>query len=213
MSRKLIPGFTNLYIDEAGALFIGAEGDYSTFCPCGYLSMVGNARIYRHYYVGAPTFTKLGNVDPDFSWEGLYNTADFDAAAMQELYWTFNIPYRWSVGTDVFVHVFWLHDANAADAGKFVRWGVEYKCTAVGEALVGGDGSATQDQADLNTDAGLLIQTDFGVVIPAAQLATHDQIGLRFYRDATQDDMPGDARMVAVHFEFVMDKLGEHLHL
>ena len=211
MSRKLIPGFTNLYVDGAGALFVGAEGDYSTFDPCGHLTMVGNARIYRHFEIHAPSFTKLGNVDPDFSWEGLYRTADFDAAAMQELYYTVNIPHRWSVGTDISCHVYWLHDANAADAAKFVRWGVEYKCTAIGEALVGGDGSVTQPQADLNTNAGLLIETNFGVVIPAAQLAVHDQIGIRFYRDATTDDMPGDARMIAVHFEFTMDKLGEHL--
>ena len=210
MSRKLIPGFTNLYVDGSGALFIGAEGDYSTFCPCGSLSMVGNARVYRHLVVPAGAFVKQGVADPDQGWEGLYETQDFDDAIEQSLYYDVNIPYRWSAGTDITVHVLWLHDTNAADAGKFVRWGVEYRSCAEGEAWAGGDGSVTADQAGLNANQGLRINTDIPV-IPAADLAIHDQLGFRFYRDATNDDYVGDARLVEVHLEFVMERLGEHL--
>jgi len=173
--------------------------------------MTGNARVYRHFHVPSSSFVKQGNQDPDFSFEGLFSTADFDDTAMQELYYTLNVPYRWSVGTDVIAHIFWLHDANAADAAKFVRWGIEYRCCAAGEAVAGGDGNNTVDQASLNANQGLLISTNFGTAIPAADMAAHDQVGVRFYRDATNDDYVGDARLVAIHFEFVKDKLGQPL--
>ena len=209
MSRRLVPGFTNLYIDEAGALFAGTAADYSAFSPSGSLTMAGHARVARHWYVPAGAFVKQGAADPDQGWEGLYETQDFAAAIEQSLYYDINVPYRWADATDIHAHVFWLHDANAADAAKFVRWGVAYKSVAAGEALVGAGVSITQDQANLDASQGLLLLTSFVAPIPAAALAAHGQLGIRFYRDATADDMPGDARLIEVHFEFIMDKLGK----
>ena len=173
------------------------------------LTMTGGGRIYRHYYVPAGAFRKQGAADPDQGWEGLYETQDFDAAAEQSLYWNVNLPYRWDSDADFNVHIFWLHDANAADANKYVRWGVEYKSVAAGEAVAGVGATIHKNQAGLNTTQGLLILTNFTEAIANAALATHDQLGIRFFRDATVDDMPGDARIIEVHFEFIMDKLGE----
>ncbi|GAI82964.1 unnamed protein product, partial [marine sediment metagenome] len=88
------------------------------------------------------------------------------------------------------IHFFWLVDANAPDAAKFVRWGFQYKATAVGEAVAGVGTSVTQDIANLHAakyTAGTMIETTMTTKLLGSALTVHDQMALRFYRDGDAD--------------------------
>lgn len=213
-------GTDHTYIDQdlqtsaaptfAGLAQVGDAVNKFTVAADGELALAGTARVHRHHYVHAEMFKKVvGGSPPGDSLEGMFGTLDFDDAAMEQVYATLNIPYRWAVGTDIEAHAVWLIDANAADAGKFVRWGIEYRAVAIGEAVAGATVSITEDQAGLNNIQGKRIDTVFGTKILGTNLATHDQLGLRAYRDATNDDYPDDARLIGLHVIFTMDKLGK----
>jgi len=209
---------TDLWIDTdnvgTGSLKIGDATNYMEVKIDGELRLHGTARIKRHLYIWAPAFKKLGNVDPDAGWEGLFSTFDFDKTAEQEIYFTINVPYRWDDTTDVNFHILWEHETNQADDTKKVVWGIEYIAIAEGEVLDGATSTTTEASAGShNVDAGKRVDTEFTTGIPYAGLADHDQIGLRIYRDATSgdDDLDEDAKMMGIHVEFTENKLGQEL--
>lgn len=167
------------------------------------------AKINRHVDLNAPSFEKPAANYPGSTFEGIFATRDFDKTTQQSMYFTINIPHRWKSASDIVAHIFWVHDTNAADAAKFVRWGLEYKAIKAGEAVTGAGTSITKDQASLNATEGKLINTIFTTKILGSNLETHDQLAIRVYRDAANDDLNMDARIIMVHLEFQMDKLGE----
>jgi len=189
---------------------IGDGTNYTQFAADGEMTLHGTARVLRHIYIRSDTFKKVtGGSPPEDTLEGYFATVDFDDSSLEQVYYTLNVPSRWAVGTDIAITVIWMHDANAPDAAKFVRWGLDYRAVAVGEAVAGAVTTITQDQAALDANQGLRIDTAFATGILGANLATHDQVGIRFYRDAPNDDYVGDARLIGVHFVFTLDKLGE----
>ena len=190
----------------------GGTTNYANFAADGELTLFGTARVNRHVDLPAAVLTGPAATLPALDIEGVFVTYDFSKTTEQSLYYTHNVPCRWALTTDVEVHFFWLLDANAADAAKFVRWGVQYKPIADGEAVAGAGTTFTQDVASLdvgNYTAGTLIETTLTTKILGSALAVHDQVGMRFYRDSTNDDYNNDARLVMVHLEFLMDKLGQ----
>lgn len=108
------------------------------------------------------------------------------------------------------IHVIWLHDTNQANANIFARFGFEYFSVNEGEVVAGAAITITQDSAGHNTDQGLSIDTCFTTKILAANLATHDQLGFRLYRDVA-DDFAEDVRIIGIHIIFTMNKLGKKL--
>ena len=191
-------------------LKVGSSTSYTEFGAGGLLTMIGNARINRHHYIISEHFKKPAANFPDDGWEGVYYTSDFDKTTEQSVYYTINIPYRQDSSTDMHVHMFWLHDTNQANADIFARFGFEYHSVAEGEAVAGGSTTITHDSAGHNTDQGKLILTTFTTKILAANIATHDQLAFRFYRDVA-DNFTEDVRVVAIHIGFTMNKLGESL--
>ena len=201
-------------IDTAAESFpilrVGSDTDYTDFDENGFLTIVGNARINRHHYIPSESFKKPAANYPDDGFEGACHTLDFDKTTEQSAYYTINIPYRQDMTTDMHVHVFWLHDTNQANADIFARFGFEYRSVAEGEAVAGANTTISQDSAGHNTDQGKLILTTFATKILAANIATHDQLSFRFYRDVA-DDFTEDVRVVGIHIVCIMNKLGESL--
>lgn len=209
--RILNAMFTELYSRLSfPSLKIGSSTDYSEFSNIGILIMKGNARIKRHFYVWAGKFKKPAANFPDDGWEGMHHTLDFDKTTEQSVYYTMNIPYRQDILIDMEIHVLWLHDTNQANANIFARFGFEYRSVSESEAVAGASTTITQDSAGHNTDQGLLIDTCFTNKILAMNLATHDQLGIRFYRDVA-DDFAEDIRLIGIHIIFTMNKLGQQL--
>lgn len=189
----------------------GGATNYAAFASGGELTLFGTARVTRHLDLDAADLVGPAATLPADGIEGIYVTRDFSKTSEQSLYYKMNVPWRWEDATDVTVVLFWLISTSAADAAKFVRWGVQYKSTATSEAVAGIGTSFTQDVASLdavNHTAGTLIATTFTTKILGSALAAHDQMAVRFYRDATNDDFGQIARLVMVHIELTHNKLG-----
>ena len=197
---------------DADRLNMGDGVNYTEVKTDGEIELHGTARVERHLPLGVGVFVKHGNNDPTLNDEGLYTTQDFAQGAIQELFYEKNVPYRWDDATDMEVEVFWMLDGNEANAALFVRWGVSYKATAVGEAVAGAGTSFTTDKDDLdvaNYTAGTLIRTVMTTDMLAANMDYHEALGIRVYRDGVADDAAGDARLIAVRIHFIMNTLGQ----
>jgi len=205
--------YIGIHIDDDGIVRIGdGVTNYTQFDVDGEITLAGTARVQRHHPLGVGVLVKHGANDPTLDNEGLYTTQDYQAGAIQELFYEKNVPWRNVDGGDKTVELFWFMDGNAATAAKFVRWGVQYKSTAVGEAVAGVGTSFTQDVASLdaaNYTAGTLIRTELTTKILGADLTAHDCLAIRIYRDGVADDCADEARLVAVRAEFLMDSLGK----
>lgn len=93
--RTLNTMFAELYSRISfPSLKIGSATNYSEFSDTGILTMKGNARIERHFYVHSASFKKPAANFPDDGWEGIHHTLDFDKTTEQSVYYTMNIPYR-----------------------------------------------------------------------------------------------------------------------
>ena len=201
---------TDAEVNAATASFGGAV-NYSAFSAAGILTMAAGARVNRHLPLGAGRFIKHGNNDPTLNDEGLYTTEDFAAAPVQELFYEKNVPYRWDDTTDMVVEIYWMLDGNEVNDALFVRWGISYKSTAVGEAVAGVGTSFTTDTNTLSAVAGTLLRTVMTTKMLVANMDYHECLAIRVYRDGPGDDAVGDARLIAVRIEFVMDKIGKAL--
>lgn len=197
---------------ETGIIQVGDGADYLELAADGGLTLHGTARVKRHISIVAARWVKHGFVDPDTGTEGVFTTVDFDKAAAESVHYVVNVPYRWALAADITAHVLWLHDAAALNAARFVRWGIEYIPIAAGETVAGSTVTVYQNSVGgHDADEGKKITTTFSTAIPGSGLAVHDSLGIRFFRDAINDDLNMDARMLEVHFEFTMDRLGEDM--
>lgn len=173
----------------------------------GQLQLYGTARVVRHLLMDPKRFKMPAANFPGESFEGLFYTLDFDKNTEQSANTQENIPYRWDSNTDIEMHVRWLHDN--ADAGAVV-WGLEYKAIKAGEAVAGAGTIITQASAGNHT-AGEMVDTTFASKILAANLETHDEIAIRFFRKAADgaDTLAEDARALQILFHFTENKLGK----
>ena len=203
MGKNIVPGHGYPRLNEDGSVDFGGSANYSRFDNNGRLTMAGSARIERHVRVTAPSW-KSGVAGPTEGFLSVWPILKFDAASDDEVHYSILIPYRFTAGSTISVVVDWCHEA-VADAGT-VCWGLEYRVIEPGETVTGatttilGTSPGTHAQHVLvgtPLDTGIL-----GVV-------AHDVIGLRLYRDVSGDTLAVDADLIQVHFEFIMDKLGE----
>ena len=165
------------------------------------------AEVTRHLLMEPRKF-KLPAVDyPGESFEGIFPTLDFDKTTDESAYCEIIVPHRWKSGSDVEVVVDWLFDA--ADNGAVV-WGVEYLSIGSGDIVAGGTTTITKTSAGSHTEA-VLVRTTFALKILGSALGYEKKLGIRFYRDANNaaDTLGQDARLLAVHFHFTMDKFGK----
>lgn len=194
------------------ALSIGDATNKAEIKADGEINLHGTARVNRHLLIDPKRFKMPAANFPGESFEDLFYTLDFDDSAEESANCQEHIPWRWDSTTDIEVIIDWLHDANAATDALKVLWGVEYKSITAGEAVAGAGTEITQLSAgNHNVDEGLLVRTTFTAKILGSNLAYGDVLGMRVFRKAADgtDTLVGDARLVNVHFHFVMNKLGE----
>jgi len=168
-----------------------------------HIVLADGAKVYNHARVGAASWTH-GASAPSDAFEGIYPTLAFDAVSDDEAHFSLIVPWRMEAGTDIAVVASWVY--NGGDDAGTVCWGLEYKSVAAGEALVGGTTTITQVSAGTHT-SGQLVRTEFTDKIIGC--VSHDELGLRLYRDVGGDTLATDAELVSVHFAFIRDKHGE----
>lgn len=176
----------------------------------GQVGLSGSARVKKCIYIAAAELCiTAGGSPPAISLEGYFPTLDYDDTSVEEAFATFEVPVDWDSSTDMTVSYFWLHDTNAADAAKYVRWRLSYNPRALGEAVAGATTVIAVDAASLNANQGLLIESTLSPNILAANLAVGDQVAIRASRRSTNDDYVGDARLIAVRIDYTANSLGE----
>ena len=167
------------------------------------VTLKGDARVYRHIRVTAPSW-KGGVSAPADGFVGIVPTIDFDAASDDEAHYSVLVPYRFEAGSTIDFAVDWVYE-GAADAGT-VCWGIEYRCICSEGVVDGTTTTVLQITAGGHT-TGQLVRTVFDTGIIGA--CAHDDLAVRLYRDVSADSLAVDACVIEVHFEILMDKLGE----
>ena len=207
----------NLYSDGANAIGVigtslqlgDGSGNHTAFSLAGVQTMAGTARVTRHFYLNAASFTKKVATTPTRGWIDDFETFDFatNPGAQEEMFFTMNLPYRYDAGTVVNVTIIWVYDDVAASDAKFVRWGCDCTPVADGE-VVAGSATATITKDTANMDVNNTKRTHTTLTTGITNGVAHDQISLRIYRDYAADDYGHDARVIGVHITYTMDKLG-----
>lgn len=174
-----------------------------TISDAGQLRLLTTARVYRHIRVAAPSWSP-GVAGPTSNIVGIFPTLAFDAASDDEVLYSLFVPYRLAAGSEIGVGIDWCY-TGGADAGT-VCWGIEYKSIMAGEALVGGTTTRTETSPGGHT-SGQLVRTTLTTGVTGT--VAHDVLGIRLYRDVSADTLATDAELIEVHFEILMDKLGE----
>lgn len=169
----------------------------------GELTLAGTGRVIRHVRVTAPSWS-VGASAPSAGFVGVFPVWEFDNLTDDQVHYSLIVPYRLVAGAVIDVNVDWCYEGGA-DAGT-VDWVLEYINVAEGEAVAGGTTTIHKVSAGNHT-SGNLVRTilDTGIVGAVA----HDDLGLRLYRDVSEDTLGTAACLIQVHFQFTMDKLGQ----
>lgn len=191
-----------------GLLHVGDQAtNYAKFAPDGELTLHGTARVERHMVIGAPSWKK-GAVAPGESFVGIFPVLDFADAKQDAAHYSTQVPYRWDNTTDIAVSIMWKHD-TVAKTGK-VLWKLTYIGIEDGEDPAGAGVTIAQLSAG-NHPQDQQITTLFVPKMLAANLANHDSLGLKVWRDGTDgtDTLTEAARLIEVHIHFIENKLGQ----
>ena len=165
------------------------------------LIYTGDSRVKRHIRVAAPSW-KIGAVGPTPGYVGIVPVLAFDQSSDDSVHYSMFIPYRFEAGSVIDVEVDWCHET--AEAGT-VCWALEYIGLAAGEAVDGATTTISKVSAGSHAN-GVMVRNTLTTGILGA--VAHDVKGLRLYRDVSEDSLAADAKLIQVHFEFTMDKLG-----
>lgn len=133
MSRKLVPGFDNLYVLPDGTLHIG-NANAIEISADGRFKAQGSATWFDDVRV-EPTVRGSGSKVPSYTaWtpaggsaSGLYFYL-FDnaiAANEKEVNFKLQMPHGKLLSSAIHIHVHWI-PTSTGSAGQKVRWGLEY---------------------------------------------------------------------------------------
>jgi len=110
------------------------------------------------------------------------------------------------------LHIQYAVDTAPATAKK-VRWEIEWKAIAEGEAFDFTSGTGTVGNScdvTVGTPANDLVRIDCNLAGGANTIGSTDLLMMRFYRNPVHadDDFVGDARLVEAHVHYTANKLG-----
>ena len=188
-------------ITNAGVTAIGDGGtaNYTQFAATGLQTMVGDARVYRHIRVSGASW-KPGVAAPT---PGLLSTFPILIFGVNdEAHYSILAPFRMEAGSVINVAIDFTHQ-DAVDTGT-AEWELEYRCVAVGEDLTGATATISGISGATAQHELTRVTLTTGIVGAVA----HDDIGL-IVRHTNGGTIGVNVDLVQVHFEFIMNKLGE----
>jgi len=184
-------------------LNVGSANNYTEIKDDGEINLHGTARVRRHIRIAAPSWKK-GVEAPTDNQVGVFPTLAFDSSADDSAYYDLIVPFRMAAGSTIDVTVDWCY-TGAQDDGT-VCWGLEY-LTCPSGSVVDGTTTTITETSPVGQMTGRMIRTTFTAGITGT--TAHDALGLRLYRDVSEDTLATDAELIEVHFSFLIDKLGE----
>ncbi|GAF79229.1 unnamed protein product, partial [marine sediment metagenome] len=165
----------------------------------GQFKMEKGALVKRHIRVGAASW-KAGATAPTAGVIATFPYLSFDTGKDDAAHYSLFIPYRRAANTDVIIHVDWYHtDAGETGSGDKVEWNMTYLSVKPGEDPTAAGTNITQLSAGTHA-INTFVRTVFTTKILAANIENHDIIGLKLWRDGTNDTLGTPAIMLAVHF-------------
>jgi len=189
--------------DWEGVKKLGVGSDFTQVALDGTVTFEGDARNKRHIRVCAPSWAK-GASAPSEGFIGIVPTLDFDAALDDEASYILLVPWRMALASAVRAVVDWGYK-GAQDNGT-VCWKLDYIDLAEGSIIDGATTTISKVTIG-NHVTGKSVRT---VLAPdLTELVAHHNLGLRIWRDESEDTLAVDACLMDVHFEIIQDKLGE----
>lgn len=201
----VITGIGNLYLTGACKFGDGGTTNYTEIKADGEINMHGTARVIRHLRIGAGSL-KLGSSSPTAGLTGIFPHLSFSNVTEQEGHYQVLVPSRWDDTTDIEICFTWLY-IGAQDDGT-VKWGLEYNSKQAGEDPTAGSVTISSASAGNHT-TGEMVRTCIATKILASNLSHEDTFGMRIFRDAANDTLGTGAKLLSIHFEFKMSKLGK----
>jgi len=184
--------------DGTNQLVIDADGD---------LSLEGTAKYERHVQIPAMIDGKVANqpTSEDFFTAG---GLQFASAGAHYAYCQWEIPDDWD-GTDIVFEVDWFPDSGAISGTDTIKWDVEYRAIAEGEAINNGT-SVTVSVTD-STDYARYItkHSRFTLTFNNANqpLTTQDHVYFKISRDTgVANDFAGTVTVAA--YEIIYQSKG-----
>jgi len=193
-----------------GGINVGDTTNYCQIKNDGEINLHGTARAYECVMV--TSHLEFGSTPPDHAEVGDYCTWKYDIG--DDSAFVIEVPHWADTSEAAEIHVCWcINEAYAAS--KEIQWQVDYSCTphlGTTESINPPTHNGQIKSGDINipTTAYHLEHTDIGD-IPAAALADHDMIGIRFSRIAlvAGDNPTEDPNVLNVHVKFIKKQLGE----
>ena len=185
------------------ALDVGDDTNYTEIKDDGEINLHGTARVLKHIDIQAINWHR-GASAPTEGDIGVYHTLMFDDSTDDEIHSSIIAPHDLASGSTINVIIYWTY--TGAQNNGTVKWALEYKNVAEGEAVDGGETTISATSAG-NHPTGDLVKTTLVTGITGA--VVNDIIGLHLSRDVSEDTLTTDAHLLEVHFEYIADKLGE----
>lgn len=181
-------------------------GNYTELRPDGEVVMHGTARFLWHEHAGATAF-KRGPTPPGEGFVGIMPTLDFAKAREESAHYEIDVPFGMVIASDVEANIDWCHTLGHQPDTR-VRWELEFA-----PVVSGGSVAATPTTVGVTSNADLMGGFMCRCVFTPdlVGLTQHAAVGCRLYRnhDHGNDALNGDARLIHLHFHYLMNKLGE----
>ena len=129
----------------------------------------------------------------------LIPTKDFDAATDEYIQWAIPMPSVWDAGT-ITASFHW--SATGGMAAETVDWGLQAVALANDDALDTDFGTAVTVTDTWIANGDLHISGDTAAITIANTPTAGDLVVFRVFRDTSEDDLTGDAQLIAVNITF-----------
>ncbi len=147
---------------------------------------------------------RLAGASPSEATVGALPVLDFSNAEDNFCFYSLLIPHELKAGTTIHVDIDWCY-TGSQDNGT-VCWKLDYINVDEGETV---DGTTiTISKTTTGSHAtGKLTHTTLDIGITGAE--TEDVVGLRLWRDTSEDTLATAARLIQVHFRINVNAFGE----
>lgn len=210
MAKRLVPGFTNLYIDDDGSLHAGGVLHYTKLDSMGRLTLTGNARVKKEVRIETSRVKKGAAAPADAeravgaSGAVVMPVITFSKTTQQDCYFIIHTPSDLDTTATAQFHLMWQPGA-AWTTGNYM-WKLEYLVmNENGATLLAGTPSTIE--ADVTpANATTNIETEF---VGAITIAADQMMVCHFYRDVANDNGDDIGCVSYFELEYTVNKLGE----
>lgn len=126
---------------------------------------------------------------------------DFDKDSDEFAQWTLVMPSDWDAGT-VTGTFYWTTASGEGGAAETVQWALQGRAYANDDAIDQAWGTAVSVSDTWIADEDVHVSSATGAITLAGSPAANQLVQFRAYRDVSEDDLGGDARLIGIMVAF-----------